>query len=61
MNLLHCAAQNDHVSIINFVHDSLEGFSMDEIEKVCATYPYISTTYACSFANSQHKHSMGPI
>ena len=32
--MLHCAAQNNHVNVLQFIHESLEGFSMNGVEKV---------------------------
>lgn len=34
LNVLHCAAQNNHVTCMKFVHDSLEGFDFSAVEKV---------------------------
>ncbi|XP_052100819.1 ankyrin repeat and death domain-containing protein 1A-like isoform X7 [Mytilus californianus] len=33
MGILHCAAQNSHVHIMNFIFESLEDFKVDEMEK----------------------------
>jgi hypothetical protein len=39
MGILHCAAQNSHVNVMNFIFESLENLNVNEIEKVCGVIP----------------------
>ncbi|KAK2163478.1 hypothetical protein LSH36_79g10001 [Paralvinella palmiformis] len=43
-NILHCAAQNNHVNILHFVHESLEGFDIDAVEKEGQTAVHVAAS-----------------
>ena len=34
MGILHCAAQNNNVNIMNFIVESLESINVNEVEQV---------------------------
>jgi hypothetical protein len=43
MGILHCAAQNSHVNVMNFIFESLENLNVNEIEKVCGVIHIVHT------------------
>ena len=34
MSLIHCAAQNNHQDVLQFIHDSLDRYNINTLEKV---------------------------
>ena len=42
MNMLHCAAQNNHVNILQFIQDTLDGYKVDAGDKVPSAAVHIT-------------------
>ena len=34
MSILHCAAFNNHVAIAQFLHDTVDNYNMNQVDKV---------------------------
>ncbi|XP_014667960.1 PREDICTED: ankyrin repeat and death domain-containing protein 1B-like [Priapulus caudatus] len=45
MNILHCAAQNNHVAVMDFVFEALENVNPDEVDKNERTPLYVATAH----------------
>lgn len=73
MNIIHCAAHNNHVSILQFVNESLDGFKLDAVDKVLpsplslTTYPAPQTHlmqgafYSLQLRMTRHHYTLRPI
>ena len=55
MGILHCAAQNNNVNIMNFIVESLESINVNEVEQV---YLYNAKTYLTIVWNSVYGYGL---